>query len=196
MTLRTGHGRGRGQPRIEVLPPDELPAGVPAPTGGAAAATTDALALIERTPTGQVADSASAVSLGRRGGLAKAARERGLRALTALGLRGTPPEQLAPYLADAEAFAVHEIARLAAAVGGGECGPTPASIVQSAALALAASRAAYAAGDSAAGSRLANDSRQNLLAAHELCAREALARPKKAADIPWLIATPAKKDPQ
>jgi hypothetical protein len=36
-------------------------------------------------------------------------------------------------------------------------------------------------------SRLANDSRQNLLAAHELCAKEALARPKRPSDTPWLV---------
>jgi hypothetical protein len=33
MALRTGHGNGAGVPRIEVLPVDELPAGVPGNAG-------------------------------------------------------------------------------------------------------------------------------------------------------------------
>src|SRR5688572_19591864 len=32
MALRSGHGRGAGVPRIEVLPVDELPAGIPVAT--------------------------------------------------------------------------------------------------------------------------------------------------------------------
>jgi hypothetical protein len=79
------------------------------------------------------------------------------------------------------------MAQLAATVGGGEVGPGPASIVSSAALQLAASRwlADRGAESGAAGlllsaSRLADASRQNLLAAHELAAREAQARPRQA----------------
>jgi hypothetical protein len=50
-------------------------------------------------------------------------------------------------------------------------------MVASAALQLAASRFAFEVlGDLELGSKLANDSRQNLLAAHELCAREGKAR--------------------
>jgi len=63
-------------------------------------------------------------------------------------------------------------------------GPAPASIISTAAMQLGASRWAYdrgaETGDAsllAQASRLANDSRQNLLAAHELAAREAKARP-------------------
>jgi hypothetical protein len=49
--------------------------------------------------------------------------------------------------------------------------------VASASLQLAASRFAFEVlGDMTLGSRLADASRQNLLAAHELCAREATAR--------------------
>jgi hypothetical protein len=43
-------------------------------------------------------------------------------------------------------------------------------------LQLAASRFAFDRGEPELGSKLANDSRQNLLAAHELCAREAASR--------------------
>jgi hypothetical protein len=55
----------------------------------------------------------------------------------------------------------------------------PASMVQSAALELAGSRAAFADGDTLTGSKLASASRQNLLGAFELCARQAKARPKE-----------------
>lgn len=49
-------------------------------------------------------------------------------------------------------------------------------MVQTAALQLAGSRAAFEKGDLKLGSQLGNDSRQNLLAAHEIAAREAEAR--------------------
>jgi hypothetical protein len=69
------------------------------------------------------------------------------------------------------------VTSLARDVGGGVCGTAPSSIIASAALQLAASRFAFEVlGDMVLGSRLANDSRQNLLAAHELVAREAQAR--------------------
>jgi hypothetical protein len=62
-------------------------------------------------------------------------------------------------------------------------------MVASAALQLAWSRylsdLSAASGDpelAVTASRLANDSRQNLLAAHELCAREAQARPRTPVD--------------
>jgi hypothetical protein len=88
----------------------------------------------------------------------------------------------APYKRAAADFRRAQVRSLARTVGGGHCGPGPASMVASAAWQLAASRFLF---DAASGnvdrlvvaSRLANDSRQNLLAAHELCAREAQARP-------------------
>jgi hypothetical protein len=70
-------------------------------------------------------------------------------------------------------------------VGGGVCGPAPSSLVASAALQLAWSRylsdRAATDGDpelALKASRLAEASRQSLLAAHELAAKEALARAK------------------
>jgi hypothetical protein len=116
--------------------------------------------------------------LARKGGFAKAAKARQLRALEGLGIRGATPDWLAPYLTDALAFAANEVERLATHVGGGTCGAAPSSMVQTAALQQAASRAAFARGELKLGSQLGNDSRQNLLAAHELCAKEATARPK------------------
>lgn len=124
--------------------------------------------------------------------MAKAARDRALRVLEGLGLKGLPPNTLAPYLADAEAFALSEIARLASEVGGGMCGPMPSSMVQSAALELAGSRAAFAEGDTLKGSKLASASRQNLLGAFELCARQAKAKPK--AQPPWMSIGPCLVD--
>jgi hypothetical protein len=71
--------------------------------------------------------------------------------------------------------------------------------VSTAALQLAASR--YLSDQGGAGgdakllidaSKLANDSRQNLLAAHELAAREAKARPESTTDLPsWMQPPPA-----
>lgn len=186
MTLRTGHGNGAGAPRVEVLPVDELPAGLAAPSGPSEPVRAAALSAVKRTSGGTVADAESARNLGRLGGLAKAEKVRKLALLETLGLQSLPDE-LAPYVVAAEEFATAEVERLARTVGGGICGAAPASLVQSAALQLAASRAAFAAGDATQGSRLANDSRQNLLAAHELAAREAKARPQ-AEDSEWLAA--------
>ena len=72
---------------------------------------------------------------------------------------------------------------------GGSVGPAPSTIVASAGLQLAASRWAFDRGaeqnDASLfklGSTLANDSRQNLLAAYELATREAAARPRQPVD--------------
>jgi hypothetical protein len=157
MALRNGHGAGAGQPRVEVLPPSELPAPVAAPVavpGGPG----------ERRQDG-TADPAFAKLLGRLGGLAKAA-------------------SFAPYQQLADDFTAQHMVALGN-VAGGEVGPGPSSMVASAALQLGASRWAFDqgarkrnAGLLKLGSQLANDSRQNLLAAYELAVREAKARPR------------------
>lgn len=168
MALRTGHGRGAGVPRVEVLPADELPKGL-------ALVKPEARAL-PRPP--YAAGSAEAREAGRRGGKRKA----GTTALASgIGLaKAFSDPTFTPYRRAAEHFAKLHVRRLADSVGGGECGPAPSSIIWSAGLQLAASRWAFeVAGDPALGSKLANDSRQNLLAAHELCAREAAARPRE-----------------
>jgi hypothetical protein len=159
---------------VEVLRADELPAGIPARRS-----TTAIELAAPPKPRGQhrpFRDKHLAAEAGRKGALAAHAKARQLKALEGLGLRGATAGALAPYLADAEAFAVAECERLATCVGGGVCGSAPASIIQSAALALAGSRYLYSAGELSAASRLAESSRQHLLAAHELCAREAKAR--------------------
>jgi hypothetical protein len=94
-----------------------------------------------------------------------------------------------PYKAAASSFRRAQCAELARAIGGGHCGPGPSSMVASAALQLAWSRflsdTAAANGDpdmALAASKLADASRNNLLSAHELCAKEAAARPSSPGD--------------
>jgi hypothetical protein len=171
MTVRNGHGTGAGVPRVEVLPVDELPAGVQAPPQASARG--------ERRPDGTFAPGARTTQVA--GGRATAGKTR----LSArLGLSKLPEgAAFRPYKAAASSFRRAQCAALAASVGGGYCGPAPSSMVASAALQLAWSRhfSDLAAADGDPGlaltaSRLADASRQNLLAAHELCAREAQGR--------------------
>lgn len=180
--VRAGHGAGAGTPHVEMPPPDELSAAVPA------AVSSVPLAF---RPDGKIGDSHTAKELGRRGGVATARR---VRLIDSLGLATLAEGSLfAPYRAAAESFVAHhldELARLA----GGRVGSGPSTMVSSAALQLAASRFAF---DRAAetgdistmrlGSQLATDSRQNLLAAYELAVREAEARGKTDGADPFLI---------
>lgn len=175
MTLRAGHGRGAGSPRIEVLPADELPIGMPDQR--------PPLAGVKRRQNGTVADPEAAKALGRRGGEVKARRVRLARSL-GLPLDSTS-EAFKPYRRAASAFREYHCRELAR-IAGGECGSGPSSMIASAALQLAASRFVFdqaaQTGDAAlmkTASQLANDSRQNLLAAYELAQREAQARPKQ-----------------
>jgi hypothetical protein len=170
MALRSGHGNGAGVPRVEVLPADELPDGVP----GEARSES-------RSDRGDAGRFAPGNGLARKGGYARAGKT---RLADRLGLRNLPDgSAFAPYKASAFSFRRAHCAALAASVGGGHCGPGPSSFVASAALQLAWSRyfsdlAAETGNAELAlqASKLANDSRQNLLAAHELCAKEAIAR--------------------
>lgn len=173
MAFRNGHGNGKGVPRIEVLPPDEQPRGVPAPAREPALPEPPG----SRSRTGGFVPGARARELARLGGLARAAKARQLRALDGLGLRGTPPKALRPYLAEADEFCVREVERLARECGGGVCPPNACALMQQAALAMAASRAAYAKGELALGARLGAEVRSCLLGARELCVREAQSRP-------------------
>lgn len=167
MALRTGHGNGAGQPRIEVSRVDELPKGV---QGEALAEHT-----AERQADGTFRPGARTAQAA--GGTASREMTRLARRLT-LGDSLSDP-RFEPYARAARAFRRAQVTLLARAIGGGHCGPAPASIIASAALQLAGSRFAFEVlGDMQLGSRLANDSRQNLLAAHELAAREAAARPR------------------
>jgi hypothetical protein len=175
MALRTGHGTGKGVPRVEVLPVDELPDGVPA----------DARPELP-SDRGEAGRFAPGNTLAATGGKARSGQCRLAHRLH-LGDSFTDP-RFAPYARSAKVWRTAQLGQLAATVGGGFVGPGPSSVVASAALQLAASRFAFEVlGDLVLGSRLANDSRQNLLAAHELCAREAASRPKPNA-FDWLTA--------
>lgn len=156
------------------MPADELPAGVPAPARPAVA----------RDERGRILPGDGASALARAGGRAKAeARQLG----QLLGLQEVPEgHPYAPYARLAREWRDDHMRQLASHVAGGEVGPGPASIVSTAALQLAASRwlsdKGAAEGDARAildASKLADASRQNLLAAHELAAREAKGRPQR-----------------
>lgn len=173
MTLRTGHGAGAGVPRVEVLPADELPAGVPGPTGEERQG--------DRGPDGRFRPR-NAISA--KGGHVKASH---VKLAHKLSLDGLPPSAFDRYQRAAVSFRKAQCSELARTVGGGVCGPGPSSMVATSALQLAWSRFFS---DRAAqnfdpdlaqrAAKLGNDSRQNLLAAHELCAREAEARARSA----------------
>jgi hypothetical protein len=169
--LRRAHGKGSGAlVRVETMPANELPTGEPAQ------------ARQERPgDRGERGKFAPGNSMARAGGKALHGKTR----LSArLGLSVLPEDAaFRPYKAAASSFRRAHCAELAKTVGGGMCGPGPSSIVASAALALAWSRylsdlaAKTGEVDLAIKSmRLAETSRQSLLTAHELCAREAVAR--------------------
>lgn len=172
MSLRKGHGAGAGQPRIEILPADELPDPVAAP------APRDSAPLTFR-PNGQIGDKETARALGAKGGKANALR---VRLVTSLGLaKLADTAALKSYWAAADEFTAHHLKELAA-VAGGVVTSGPSSMVVSAALQLAASRYLFDRGaengDPAllkSASALANDSRQNILGAYELAVRQAKA---------------------
>jgi hypothetical protein len=135
---------------------------------------------------------------GSRAGAAKGgAAGRGRARLTVrLGMSGLPPDNaFLPYRKSATTFRRVQCAELARSVGGGMCGPMASSMVTSAALALAWSRyfsdqAALLAGTPTLAAefvtksvRYGEASRQHLMAAWEVCAKEAQSRPKKAPDL-------------
>ncbi len=153
---------------IEVPPIDEQPVGVQAPHLGDAGE--------ERRTDGTFIKGACRAQAA--GGRAKKSRtvlshRLGLADVMAL-------DDFQPFLRAARVFAKVQCAELARSVGGGMCGPAPSACVTSASLALAASRYLYQAGGRSAdadaflkAARLATAARQDLLAAHSLCALEA-----------------------
>lgn len=190
MSLRSRHGKSKqygAGPVVEVAPLDEQPVGVPAPTGPDP----------DRSRSGQFQPGAGTREMARRAGRASA-ESRQLKAL--MGLRDLPEGHVVgPYKAMASEWRDAYLAELAALVGGGQVGAGPSSVAASAALQLGASRALFdlvacvpkiadAARLLALAARLADSSRQNVLASRELAALEAQAR-KTANDEPnggWL----------
>jgi len=180
MPVQRSQGRYRPQTPRSGKVAAGLPADVPAASGSTDAAMAATLAGVKRSERGTVHDSEAARALGRLGGLSKAKRDKDTAALPALvrhlGLHGVVSDKgLAGYLAKAEEFADAECARLARLVGGGECGVGPRSIVQSAAIQLAASRCALERGDHLIASKLAESSSKSLMVARDELARSTVA---------------------
>lgn len=182
--------KSQGGARPQAPRPDELPAGVPdAPRPKA-----------NRDGRGRFVSGP-----GTRAAAAKAAKAKAEAAKLArlLGFADIPDDHaFARYHRLAREWRDAHVSELASTVGGGQVGPGPASIVATAALQLAASRYFVDLGTEHGtpklimlGSKLANESRQNLLCAHELCAREAKARETIQAhgDVPWFL--PASESP-
>jgi hypothetical protein len=179
MTIVKASGHGdHALIRVETARTDEMPKGLPAnaPTESPS----------DRGARGRFA---AGNSLAETGGRAK----RGKSRLTArLGLANLPEgNDFAQYRRAASTFRRVQCAELARCVGGGVCGPAPSSIVASAALALAWSRyfsdLAASTGDpelAVKAVRFGDSSRQALLTAHELCAREAQTRPRGSGQSP------------
>ncbi len=161
MTLRAGHGVGRGMPRVEVLPADELPSASHAETDG-----------LQRSADGRFAAGNT---------VARASRLRPRQAGAVAAALADP--KFLPFARWGRRYGAHRRRELAAAHGGGISAGVGA-IVESAALDLAASRYLQAlgveGGDPALlrmASQLAQTARQHELAAWELAARECATRP-------------------
>lgn len=169
MSLRKGHGTGKGAPRIEVLPADELPDPVP----GAAEP-------LARREDGTIADSSSAKALGARGGLAKAQKKKILHGMGLVSM--AEDSAFTPYYKAAQAW-LDAVTGVYAAMCGGVLGPGPAALLGNAAIALAMSRyltdKAFATEDetlSRQATRYWDAMKQQKLAAYELGVREAKMR--------------------
>jgi hypothetical protein len=182
--IRTGHGAGEGQPHVEV-PRDGMPKPVAAPEPEPTAP------LVFRQGH-KIADSETAKEMGRRGGLKRAANA---RSVVLLGKRISEDSAFADYRASGEDFLeIHsvELAKLA----GGKVSSGPMSMAASAALQLSGSRFCFdkfaATGEPSwlkLGSALANDSRQNLLAAYSHAVLESESRSVTAEDDPFFVST-------
>jgi hypothetical protein len=155
MAYRNGHGNGRGSPRIETLPVDELPKPI--------AGTTVADRLPIRQKGDWLFNSESARAVGRLGGLAKARR---IRLIDSLGLsKLSDDSSFLPYRDAAEEFVSHHRDALARQAGG-ELGPAPSTMVASAGLQLAASRWAFDKGANGLQRRRSSDPLRGRILSH------------------------------
>jgi hypothetical protein len=191
MPIRKAHGtaaRCGAIVGVEPLPADELPLGVQAPKQEESTG--------ERTASGRWTSASRTAQ--RAGGKARAGSTRLARKL---GLSAVPQGDFEPYLRAARDFRRAQCQSLAANVGGGYCGPGPSSIIASASLALAWSRylsdRAAVTGDAELATRavkMGADSKQMLLTAHELCAKEGEARAERQPDIVEQIRVEVEKE--
>lgn len=179
MTLRSGHGTGAGSPRIEVLPPDELPSATPS------------------LPVRPSRDAAGRFVRGNTEGVAKRVKP-GVRG--SLGIDKADPRYKA-FARWGARYGAHRRRELALAHGGSISAGVGA-IVESAAQAMAASRfvqsLAAESGDAELfkqAAALASTARQHELAAWELAAREAQARPKTNAIAQLRASAAERKEP-
>lgn len=206
MVLRQGHGNGAGVPRIEVLPADELPRGVQAepqsgPTHIVGRPLGESFDPVPSIPPGEgslargpnapqdpkiKAASRPRFAPGniyaREGGKARARKQALLKAHNA-----PLDAAFAPFRKEGERLTHARVQELAQTVGGGHCGIAASGAAQSAGIQKAIESYAISLAETAESIpqklelyKLAisagNSSRQNNLAAHELCAREAEAR--------------------
>ena len=195
--------RSRGKARPAPARADELPRGV-------AAAAPDQAGPVARDRSGRITSSEAARELGRRGGRAKAEKDVTKWART-LGV-GAVLEKLGadanvkPYVDESDRWYRERAAEVASVVGGGVASAGVCSVLRTAAMQRAFSAFFFELGMTGAfawnrseggkptidprtdlvlvASRLGDASRQNLLAAHELAAKEAASRPKPNA-YPW-----------
>lgn len=190
MAIRSPHGRaaelGSG-PRVEVLPADELPTGVPAEHPDPAGE--------ERGPDGRFRPGNSRLSA--KGGRVKKNRVELARSLGIEDL--TASDEWKPYLRSAEEFIRAELRHLQERIGAGDLPPSVSAMVVSSAWQLAASRFLNAHAVETGNhdlftraSALANAARQNALASHELAARAARDRRQQDAH-PFAIDADAKE---
>lgn len=172
MSFQKGSGP-KDSPRIRVLPADRLPDPLPAPVP-------DNSVTVARREDGKIASSEAAKALGRRGGEAKANKK---RLLQGLGLANLAHDHNYKKYWDAVQAWVEAQLIETARCGGGYIGPGAASMVGNAGVALASSRYFSDLGAMTleghyfiTASKLAADSKSQLLAAYELATREGKAR--------------------
>ena len=111
VTIRIGHGRGRGRPHVEVLPVDELPAGLPGPARPA----------VPRDESGRFLRGHGTTALAREAGKA---RGQSLQLARLLGLTDVADDHpWAPYARLAREWRDDHMATPGGDVGGGEVGP-------------------------------------------------------------------------
>jgi hypothetical protein len=206
VTVQKSHGRSYPL----VCPADELPAGTPAPARPAEPGNPAP----ERGQDGRLIPGAGTKALASKAAHAKARRRQDAKAWgSSLGLGRmltlTPDEHLAPFVTEGEEWLAAQCAAVARDVGAGELSPGVVSILRGASwsrlysawLFDCATRRVFT-WDVEEGrrpeaqprtdlllvaQRLADSSRQNLLAAHELAAREAQARPANGGAVPpWM----------
>lgn len=193
MGLRTRHGNSKRihGPGVVFETPvaDELPLGIAAPPSRAEAAATGApIGPLNFRADGSIADRATAVALQRRStevrNRQRAEAKKIPALLRGLGLSEVPPGLSAAVYKDALDYAQAQIREYALTIGGGTCGIAPSSIIGTAALQLAASKAAYTAGDFVAASRFGDAHRNSIAVAWDLAAKQAIARQKIEASEP------------